>query len=164
MCHPYVPGCVRTCSSTVTGHPSFCCLRSHLPPTRPLKTMQFVQCTSNFNHWRICKYSFKNICYTKKISQPNNKIVLAHFHVCICYFVFCPRHVWKYIVMKFCWMCYMCMYKYFWFFCAVVILFFSKVHQKTFLPSYRLGSKMVCCKRTKFGNTKNYTTGGTIIH
>ena len=50
------------------------------------------------------------------------------------------------------------------FFCAVEILFFSKVHQKTFSPSYRLGSKMVCGKRTKFGNTKNYTTGGTIIH
>ena len=50
------------------------------------------------------------------------------------------------------------------FFCTVEILFFSKVHQKTFQPSHRLGSKMVCCKRTKFGNTKNYTTGGTIIH
>ena len=49
------------------------------------------------------------------------------------------------------------------FFCAVELLFFSKVHQKTFSPSYR-GSKMVCGKRTKFGNTKNYATGGTIIH
>jgi hypothetical protein len=40
------------------------------------------------------------------------------------------------------------------FFCVVEILFFSKVRQKTFLPSYRLGSKMVSGKRTKFGNTK----------